>query len=336
MLLEILFAVGACRAPEASHEAMQPLLDGRNLTAEQAAELETRIKETPTDLEARSRLLGYYFRSAYSSTNARKTRQGHVLWIIERAPESPVAGTPFAQLDAHLDGEVYYKARELWLAAAKQRADDPTILRNAASFLLLHDRDSAKKLLLAGGRLEPECAYWPQQLGHLVSLSRSKQGAAEALSYHERALALMDPDERRAWTSYAAKSAFAAEEFEKAESFAKELVAEPPDRKSWDHGNAIHHGNLILGRLALRSGELDKAKQHLLAAGRTPGSAVLSSFGPNMTLALELIEKGERQAVLEYFELCARFWKHDRGQLKAWAATVKGGGTPDFGANLNY
>jgi len=113
-------------------------------------------------------------------------------------------------------------------------------------------------------------------------------------------------------------------------------VAEPPDRKSWDHGNAIHHGNLILGRLALRRGELDKAKQHLLAAGRTPGSPQLDSFGPNMTLALELIEKGERQAVLEYFELCARFWKLDRGQLKAWAATVKGGGTPDFGANLNY
>jgi len=334
VLLEILFAVGTCRAPEAPREEVMRILDGGKLSEEQAAELESRIKETPGDLEARSQLLGYYQMRAFKSPTARKARQAHVMWIIEHQPDSSLARSGFVDLNPHLDGEVYYKARDMWLATAKQRADDPAILGSAARFLLLNDRDSAKRFFLAGARLEPECPDWPRHLAGLVSLHASdKKAAAEALGYYERAMALMDSEDAKAWLSQAVKTAFAAEEFEKAETMAKELATTPRDRRD---GDAIHHGNLILGRLALRRGELDKAKQHLLAAGRTPGSAVLSSFGPNMTLALELIEKGERQVVLEYFELCARFWKNDDGRLKAWAATVKGGGTPDFGANLNY
>jgi hypothetical protein len=55
-----------------------------------------------------------------------------------------------------------------------------------------------------------------------------------------------------------------------------------------------------------------------------------------MTLAKELLEKNEREAVLAYLESCGKFWKMDRGKRQSWMATVKGGGTPDFGANLLY
>jgi len=54
-----------------------------------------------------------------------------------------------------------------------------------------------------------------------------------------------------------------------------------------------------------------------------------------MILAKELLEKGKRDVVLEYFELCSEFWKSDRGQLGKWTATVQKGRIPDFGANLN-
>jgi hypothetical protein len=72
----------------------------------------------------------------------------------------------------------------------------------------------------------------------------------------------------------------------------------------------------------------------LLKAGATPGSPQLNSFGPNMALAKELLDKGEREAVLEYFTLCSKFW--DRDELKEWMALVKDGVTPKFGANLVY
>jgi len=100
------------------------------------------------------------------------------------------------------------------------------------------------------------------------------------------------------------------------------------------YGNAICHGNMALGRVALRQGDVTKAGKLLLEAGRTPGSTQLNSFGPDMTLAQELLEKGEREVVLQYFALCHRFWGTGAQQLEAWSTTVREGGIPKFGANL--
>jgi hypothetical protein len=51
-----------------------------------------------------------------------------------------------------------------------------------------------------------------------------------------------------------------------------------------------------------------------------------------MTLAKELLGRGERQIVLKYFEMCAKFWVSGGSKLEEWTATVRGGGIPDFGA----
>ena len=55
-----------------------------------------------------------------------------------------------------------------------------------------------------------------------------------------------------------------------------------------------------------------------------------------MTLAKELLEKGERETVIAYLQACAKFWKMGRDEVQNWIATIKGGGTPDFGGNLSY
>ena len=100
--------------------------------------------------------------------------------------------------------------------------------------------------------------------------------------------------------------------------------------------DALHEGDVVLVCLALERGDIAGAKEHLLAAGQAPGSPPLDSFGPNMTLAKELLEKGEPEAVLAYLQSCGQFWKMGRESLQAWTAAIKGGGTPDFGANLHY
>lgn len=107
-------------------------------------------------------------------------------------------------------------------------------------------------------------------------------------------------------------------------------------RTDWNYGNAIHKGNLALGRLALRQNRVSEANEYLLRAGRTLGSPQLDSFGPNMTLAKELYEHGERRSLLTYFELCGHFWELNRGKLREWSALVREGVEPDFGANLLY
>jgi hypothetical protein len=133
-----------------------------------------------------------------------------------------------------------------------------------------------------------------------------------------------------------ANAAFTANEFDAAESFAKELLRKFSDDVN-ARGTAIFVGHNVLGRVALRRDKDPvRAQSELLLAASTSGSPVLVSFGPNMTLAKELLEAGERQTVLEFFARCRPFWKMGAAKLDLWTATVKGGGVPDFGPNLNY
>jgi hypothetical protein len=156
------------------------------------------------------------------------------------------------------------------------------------------------------------------------------------LAYLEFELAYkltLDDAWRRPLVTDLAKSAFEAGKLEQARQWATVLVNQ--SERDWNYGNAVHFGHLILGQLALLGGNLEGAKEELIAAGKTPGSPQLNSFGPNMQLAKQLLEKGERQSVLDYFDLCAKFWQFP-ARLPEWTATVKGGGIPNFGANLNY
>ena len=121
-----------------------------------------------------------------------------------------------------------------------------------------------------------------------------------------------------------------------AQAMATELLGMAPQFKdNWNYGNAIHDGNVVLGRVALRRGDVAAARAHLAAAGQTPGSPQLNSFGPNMTLARDLAERGEREAVLRYFDACAKFW-NTTWELTLWRAQLRIGMTPWFGTNLRY
>ena len=79
-----------------------------------------------------------------------------------------------------------------------------------------------------------------------------------------------------------------------------------------------------------------EAGKRLLTAGKMPDSGRFSSSGPNMSLAKDLLEKGEKEVVLEYFRLCSQFWERGKDSLDKWSVLVRGGRIPDFGANLYY
>ena len=135
----------------------------------------------------------------------------------------------------------------------------------------------------------------------------------------------------------AAKESFQSGHVEDARKYAKELLdMSSRFKKDWNYGNAIQDGNLVLGRIAVKEGRIDEAKKFLIEAGKSKGSPQMDTFGPNMSLAKDLLEKGEREAVLEYFELCRKFWEMHRGRLDEWSALVKQMQVPDFGPNLVY
>jgi hypothetical protein len=86
--------------------------------------------------------------------------------------------------------------------------------------------------------------------------------------------------------------------------------------------------------VALRQGDSALAGQYLLKAGDTPGSPRLNGSGPDVTLAKELLEKGEAPVVLQFLALCKNFWKRDQGKLDEWTSAIRQGGIPEFAQNL--
>jgi len=103
-----------------------------------------------------------------------------------------------------------------------------------------------------------------------------------------------------------AKRAFSAGKVDQAKNYAKQLLEMAPRYPhNWSYGNAMFYGNLVLGRIAVQERDFTQAGQYLLASAATPGSPSLNTFGPNMTLAKELLEKGQSgEVVIQYFTLC--------------------------------
>lgn len=146
-----------------------------------------------------------------------------------------------------------------------------------------------------------------------------------------------EDEERFGVLAEAAKAAFETGRLGHARQYAKEVLELASlFRDDWNYGNAIHDGNVVLGRIALRERDLEAAKQRLLDAGKTPGSPQLRSFGPNLSLARELLERKEMDVVLVYFGSCMEFWEMGREKLRHWSILVKAGEMPDFGPNTSY
>src|SRR5205814_1125866 len=98
---------------------------------------------------------------------------------------------------------------------------------------------------------------------------------------------------------------------------------------------AVQRANTILGRVALRSGDVESAKQYLLDSSGPLAEKDVSISGPTLVLAKELLQQGQREAVLQYLDNCLSLWSRGESVLQLWIADIKNGKTPNFG-NLAF
>jgi tetratricopeptide (TPR) repeat protein len=241
---------------------------------------------------------------------------------------------------AYSDPALYAQLKAQWLARVEALPQDVEVLGAAAGFFMILDRPLAEELLERARALEPDNPAWVSKLAHLHRMNAAVQGdvaeALLALNEAERAYA-MAPADKRTLPADLPETAFDAGDLSKAGVYAQRLLDEARGyRANWNYGNAIHKGNLVLGRIAVHEGRIADAVTFLRASGETPGSPQLNSFGPNMSLARDLLQQGETEAVLAYFELCRVFWKMGGSRLDAWTKEVLAGNAPAFGANLRY
>jgi len=144
---------------------------------------------------------------------------------------------------------------------------------------------------------------------------------------------VIDPNEKvrllREADSLAAKSApetqvllaLALAEFDAGDDQAAERDSRRLLEIARNNPNAYCVAETVLGRVAAAKGDLSGAKAHLMASVTVPVKN--ASFQPNMTLAQELYDAGERDAVLQFLEASRAVWKFDRGRIDRMISFVK-------------
>lgn len=322
---------------KAGVDAGQVARMGAKLDRQAVVLLEAALAKDAEDLETRIQLIGYYNAQRHGALEARSTHAKHVLWLIEHQPEHPLISTPYCRIDTIHRPTDYSRGKQLLLSHLQSRPNDLNLLANAANYFTLQDKNLGIDLLNRGSVLEPGNPYWHERLGHQYKLMRTAalsqvqqdEYARKSFESFERAYETASELTKSRLLAYVAQSALAAGELEKAGQYARLAL-----RQGDDFGDHHFAGHTILGQIALTKDDVASAKDHLLQSAQVDGSPVLDSFGPNMSLAKELIERGETESVLAFFESCGRFWKSDN--VDKWAAQVREGRMPDFGANLNY
>lgn len=324
---------------------------GTQLSKQNADKLERDLRSDPGSLADRIELLAFYSFKIYRdglTLGELANRREYTLWVIEHQPTSTFASNFAAAFNGDdRDPEGLQQGKKLWLQQVQARPTNTRILYNAGRFFsFVDDWQQSEALLERAYAIEPEnhdiasflaSMYW-RDARRSSTAEQVEDMAAKSLRIFAQALGDTHDSRARLYDlPEAAQAAFEAGEYQRAAAYSREALS-LADRPYYENDNAdaIHYSNIVLGRIALRQGDVATASAYLLKAATVKGNPHLDTFGPNMILAKELLDKGGRKSVVEYFDLCGKFWTNDDGKLRQWRSIALAGSSPDFGANLRY
>jgi tetratricopeptide (TPR) repeat protein len=310
-------------------------LSGPHLSKKQVEELEASIEANPNQPIERLKLIAFYSRKR-SDSKGKRLEIEHVSWFIKNKPdvESDIARLAFSPGVDRIESYSTYK--ELWMQQVNKRSKSIQVLRNAANFFQIAEPDLAESLFLKVKSKAPNDFEVTGELANFYRMRvlyekdpiRAKHFSTQSLSEFEATVDLATDDERRFYALTSLVEA-AAEfgEYERANEVAKTLLdIAPKYQDDWNYGNAIYHANYALALVAHSRNNIQQSIDYLVKASRTPGSPQLDSFGPRFELAQQLLNQGERNAVLEYLENCSKFWEN--GMCVKWIEQLKQGQEP--------
>jgi hypothetical protein len=350
-----------------TQQGLQPLLqEGSRLTPSQAEAIEADLKRNPGDESLWARLLGFSATQS-SETNALPFARFYAR-IVEANPTSvlvyPSGINLFSQL--LMDEACFEVVASKWIEVASRPETNVEILSRAGSFLTaspVFDQYArqGEALLEKAMVLEPGNPQRPLVLAeHYLKKAQPRfdnpdgniAAARKALACFQAALKQL-PESDRARPELRQKltrTAFWAVEYRQAKTYAREWLETAQQMESSpapatqnqrhtraaDRGHAIHDANMILGEIALSEGRTKEATGFLIEAGKVTNGWTLTSYGPDLTLVNDLLNLGESQAVLTFFDECDVFWTTGRDRLAQWRKAVQAGQKPDFGSGFHF
>jgi len=319
--------------PFSEDEQLEFFRKKSSLSEDEARELQAKVDGDPLEVAARFKLLAYYSGRRPKDAGARSSIRKLIRWFIRNLPEHAALTT--LVVDASRDPEGFLEMKKQWIEIIEQNPSNAKIICNAVIFSLLPDPEWGDALLNKADQLEIKDPNSARRMGMVYGIrltaedsKKQREGFAQkAIEYYELAINLTkDPTEVSQLRIHAAAVAMNVGLLQSAETHAQQLLE---DQGSDD---SVHQAHILLGRLALQSGDRDKAKTHLLAAGKISSTPQLLRTGPNMSLARALLTEKETEVVLEYFKMCEKLC--EKPELKQWTEQVKKGRIPDFGMHL--
>ncbi|MFL5240791.1 MAG: tetratricopeptide repeat protein [Gemmataceae bacterium] len=180
---------------------------------------------------------------------------------------------------------------------------------------------------------------WSKKLGFLYFLDAKKDGRIDqekmkqALVEYEKALSASNSGLGRDHLLLrCAEACLMLKDFDKGDSYGQQVLEAYKVSDYYFAYDLFHKANLVLGKISLERGDVEKAKRLLLMAaeeGALRQGHPLS--GPYMKLALRMLELGEKGTVLEYLRKCAKVWTMPNHELDQWIRIIEEGRIPNFG-----
>ena len=144
---------------------------------EDLSELESELIQDPDSYELRERLLSAYAENSNTCLDPRRIE--HIRWFIRNHPGDIMCRTPFVHVYPDQLPDVYVVLKEDWRHALAARPADVDVVRAAANFMALSDREAAHQLLLDAVNRDPGNGSLRVELGRL---SLRSEGTARAFS----------------------------------------------------------------------------------------------------------------------------------------------------------
>ncbi|HUR04209.1 MAG TPA: hypothetical protein VM347_16810, partial [Nonomuraea sp.] len=276
-------------------------------------------------------------------------------WFLEHNPRNSLCATPFMHVNHETAPQAYARLKARWLALVADAPADPKLVRGAAAFVAAEDLDEGKRLLKAAITQNPgDAKLW-------LDLGRISQDPAEQLAAFEKA---RDAGETLPnLLVWIATTSFDAGQYEKSQRAAGELMqlvdearAHFGDRLDWpergaefwkrartasaddeaaselvdahsQHSYRKHWAQTVLGLLACRNDDVDRAVSHLRASADVRPEYRLSSYGPSLDLVREVCVRGRWDEGLKYLRAWEDAWDHPR--LREWITAVEERRLPD-------
>jgi tetratricopeptide (TPR) repeat protein len=306
-------------------------LDARGMSSGEAKLLEDELVLNPESVDARIKLMAFYFQRSIGNDAIHRRLCQHVFWMIEHHPDHDVFEDPVSRPSFRPWGdELFGVGARLWTEQLQKQPGNPKLASNASYYFYYLDWDRAIELLETALRLDPENRELMEKLAFTYELASPKDveapRMAKAFQLREELLVDVDPERRIDALADFAKVAYEVGELDKCEQAAMNVI----DSCANDREGApnLHAAYQLLGQVQSRKGKVDDAVVSLRQSGKVKCCPTLCSFGPEFDLARELLDLGKRTAVIGYLEDCSSFWESGQSELLYWWLQIKLGGSP--------